>query len=80
MVISITAAKPNAPTHTEVPLFRMLSNPVHVDQIEKQQRVKTPQDDKNSPNGYGKFSYVDLNDFHNAQVVCFTGNLKFIQA
>lgn len=30
----------------------MLSNPVHVDQIEKQQRVKTPQDGKNSPNGY----------------------------
>lgn len=30
----------------------MLSNPVHVEQIEKQQRVKTPQEGKISPNGY----------------------------
>lgn len=63
-ICDLIAAKPSAPTHTEVPLFRMLSNPVHVDQIEKQQRVKTPQDGKNSPNGYqnaGKFLFLDRN-------------------
>lgn len=42
------AAKPAAPK--EVPFFqRMLSQPVHVDQIEKQQRTVTPQDKNNSP-------------------------------
>lgn len=43
------AAKPTAATAKEVPLFhRMLSKPVHVDQIEKQQRTITPHE-KNSP-------------------------------
>ncbi|KAG4070099.1 hypothetical protein HA402_013342 [Bradysia odoriphaga] len=42
------AAKPAAPK--EVPFFqRMLSQPVHVDQIEKQQRTVTPHDKNNSP-------------------------------
>lgn len=42
------AAKPAAPK--EVPFFqRMLSQPVHVDQIEKQQRTATPHEKNNSP-------------------------------
>lgn len=42
------AAKPAAPK--EVPFFqRMLSQPVHVDQIEKQQRTVTPHEKNNSP-------------------------------
>lgn len=42
------AAKPAAPK--EVPFFqRMLSQPVHVDQIEKQQRTVTPHDKNISP-------------------------------
>lgn len=42
------AAKPAAPK--EVPFFqRMISQPVHVDQIEKQQRTVTPHDKNNSP-------------------------------
>lgn len=42
------SAKPAAPK--EVPFFqRMLSQPVHVDQIEKQQRTVTPHDKNNSP-------------------------------
>lgn len=42
------AAKPAAPK--EVPFFqRMLSQPVHVDQIEKQQRTVTPNDKNISP-------------------------------
>ncbi len=42
------AAKPAAPK--EVPFFqRMLSQPVHVDQIEKQQRTVTPHDKNHSP-------------------------------